>query len=203
MVRSSFGHRPRLQDLCKEVRNCAFPTLCTCSAVFIPHKSQPASSSLLGARMFVAERRNSHRHGGFGNPAQLSAARNPRTVQKQRSLAPRMRRYRADRQRRSFLRIPSGHAPVTWCDSSLSICHGASCRWAYRVGDFNFESYPSAASETLQRPGFLRNGLPPPPSPLPFSALGFTGASVCSFSPPRLHSFLSCFAHDWTPDPSR
>ncbi len=55
------------------------------------------------ARMFVAERRNSHRQCGFGNPAQPSAGRNPQTV-----LAPRMRRYLADRQWRSFLRIPSG-----------------------------------------------------------------------------------------------
>ena len=63
---------------------------------------------------------------------------NPRTV-----LAPRMRRYLADRQWRSFLRIPSGamHSHVVRLEPV-----------GIQSGGFQFQEYPSADSERLQSP---------------------------------------------------
>ena len=111
MMRSSFWTPTSSQGLVHQRTKLRLP-----NTVYFFHRVYSAQISACvivpaaDARMFVAERRNSHRQCGFGNPAQLSAGRNPRTVQKQRSLAPRMRRYLADRQGRPFLRIPSGHA---------------------------------------------------------------------------------------------
>jgi len=149
MVRSSFWTPTSSQGLVHGSRKLRLP-----NTVYLFHRvySAQISACVIAPAWCKDVCRRKAQFSPFGNPAQLSAGRNPRTVQKQRSLAPRMRRYLADRQWRSFLRIPSGHAPVTWCDSSLSIRRGASCRWAYRVGDFNFKGYPSADSERLQSP---------------------------------------------------